>query len=576
MSVAQIFVAVSSTLCLLIDSIVVGRLLGVDQMSAYGLASPLLIVLSALGLMSSSGIQVVCGKTIGSGDQEETNNCYSTSICMSIGMSLFGLLLIFTLWKPICTFLGAGEALPENRVFYMTGDYLKGYFLGLPAFFLNQTMAPYLQFGGKRRTLIWSVAVITATDIAADLLSVFVFHAGMFGIGLASSLSFFAGVLVEIGFFLKKDCPFRFRFKGIQRRVLWETVKAGCPVVINQICFTLRVVLLNHLLLAISGNDAVAVYAAISSLGNLFFCVGLGTSNVALTLSSILYGEEDRASLYELIRVMFRQTLALIATVVLLAELSAPWLARLFLGNEPDIVALAVPALRIYVLSLIPCALTTTFKYYYQGTQHMFLTHLISVLDSFLFTGLFAWIGSKLFGLVGVWTGIIVGEIAVCATVLLIAWKKHGGVSFSSETLAMLDKDFGARAEDCFNGTITDLENAAAVSEQIRSFCSERGVDTRKSYFISLCVEEMTVNIIQHGFTKDKRPHNIDVRLVVNEKDRLIRIRDNCVHFDPTAYFELHQTDDPTAHVGIRIVMASATEVNYVNTLGLNNLTLRL
>ena len=225
---------------------------------------------------------------------------------------------------------------------------------------------------------------------------------------------------------------------------------------------------------------------------------------------------------------------------------------------------------------MVPGAVSTTFKNYYQGTRRMGLTHLISVLNSLAFTELFAWIGGRLYGFTGLWGGIIVGQLGVCVMILLIAWIRHGGVSFSAETLSMLDSGFGTRAEDCFDGTIPDLQTAVAVSEHIQAFCRDRGVDTRTSYFIGLCAEEMTTNIILHGFTKDKRPHNIDVRLVVKDTGRLIRIRDNCVRFDPTTYLELHRTDDPAAHIGIRMVMATVTEANYIQTLGLNNLTLRL
>ena len=55
---------------------------------------------------------------------------------------------------------------------------------------------------------------------------------------------------------------------------------------------------------------------------------------------------------------------------------------------------------------------------------------------------------------------------------------------------------------------------------------------------------------------------------------RVIRIRDDCVTFDPVHHLKLHESDDPTAHVGIRMVMKTAREANYLNSLGWNNLTL--
>lgn len=63
---------------------------------------------------------------------------------------------------------------------------------------------------------------------------------------------------------------------------------------------------------------------------------------------------------------------------------------------------------------------------------------------------------------------------------------------------------------------------------------------------------------------------------MIEEDKRIVRIRDNCVNFDPTKYLELHRSDDPVAHIGLRMVMGMVKEANYINTLGLNNLTLIL
>ena len=46
------------------------------------------------------------------------------------------------------------------------------------------------------------------------------------------------------------------------------------------------------------------------------------------------------------------------------------------------------------------------------------------------------------------------------------------------------------------------------------------------------------------------------------------------MNFDPIKYLELHSDDDPTSHIGIRMVMKMVKSANYVNSLGLNNLTL--
>jgi len=93
---------------------------------------------------------------------------------------------------------------------------------------------------------------------------------------------------------------------------------------------------------------------------------------------------------------------------------------------------------------------------------------------------------------------------------------------------------------------------------------------------ISLCVEEMVNNIVAHGFRKEKSYQCVDIRIMFRKDEKVIRIRDNCINFDPVEYLKLHETDDPVAHIGIRMVMKMVRSANYVNSLGLNNLTLVL
>ena len=72
MLATQIISAMTVVLCMLIDSIMIYRYLGVDSMTAYGLTTPILLVFAALGSMISAGIQVMCGKTV-------TNRCFTIS-----------------------------------------------------------------------------------------------------------------------------------------------------------------------------------------------------------------------------------------------------------------------------------------------------------------------------------------------------------------------------------------------------------------------------------------------------------------------------------------------------------------
>ncbi len=578
MTYVQIISVLTPTICRMIDSIVIGRLIGVEAMSAYGISAPLIIILSAISLMMVNGIEVILGKTMGRGEIEKANVCFSTSVVSSLCIAAFCILLLFAIPDKICTVLGAGTASVSNPVFVHTRGYLYGYFLGTPFLLLSMIMGTYLQSLGKRHTLLISVIAMTISDVVFDLISVFVFDAGMFGIGLATSLSYLVSFIIYLFVLMKKDCVFRFSISKVQISYLVSIAKAGSPVLYDEIFYTTKTLIFNWILIWIGGNTAVAIFAVYTILDNLIYSIGLGAGAVTLLLSSMFYNDEDRESILSLVEVMVTHTLMILVSVILIAELFSARLIPLFIGDDPSIIPAAVSGFRIFLIGLVATNLTDVFKNYFQGIGRMFLTNLVGFLKSLAIMIPCVLLFGYLFHLTGFWIGTVVGQYCSLLTVAIIEWKKYGRVSFSREAFSYLDPDFGAKPEDYVEMTVEDLDGAVKASKALNDFCRKKDMDNRTGMFIGLCAEEMIVNIIEHGFDKNRNSNNVDVRMTVHGDRRVIRIRDNCRSFDPTKYLELHQNDenDPTTHIGLKMVMKLVKEANYVNTLGLNNLTLVL
>ena len=576
MLVAQILSSMTVMICLLVDSLMIGRFLGLNSMTAYGLASPMLLIFATFGSMLSAGIQVVCGKTMGCGDREGTNVCFSASAMLAATISVAGVLLVLIFINPLCRLLGAGQPAPGNEVFSLTRDYLFGFIIGAPAFILAQSSVPFLQLSGNRTRLAVAVIVMTVSDILFDALNVFVFKGGTLGMGLASSFSYVLAAVIGGSCFFKKDCIFKFRIRSVKFRICKDILNAGVPSVINQISSVLLVFTLNKILLDIGKNAGVAAYSVISTVGNFCYCFGSGIASVALLLSSVFYSEEDKSSLRMLLRTMCRYAIIIDLTLTVAVILAAPSLVWLFLRSDPGTAAMATAGLRLFALSLLPCVFNTGLKNYYQGVNRTGFTETISVMQNFVFTALFAFVLSRVLGITGVWLGFVCGESLTLLIIASVVWIREKKIVISAEAFSMLPKNFGVPESDCLELSVRTMEEAAAASRKAAEFCAAHGENSKNSMLISLCVDEMVTNILNHGFTKDRREHNVDLRIMFKDKTRVIRIRDNCVNFDPTMYFELHKQDDPVSHFGIRMVMKMVKSANYVNSLGLNNLTLVL
>ena len=158
MLLAQIVSSAAVTVCMHVDSIMIGQFLGVDAVAAYGLASPVLFIFAAFGALLSTGIQVVCSKSITRGDEETTNDCYTSSIILALTVSVVGMLAILLFTDKICVLLGAEEG---TVVFDLTKQYLRGFLFGAPAFTLSQILVPYMLLSNNRTRLVVAVLLMT-------------------------------------------------------------------------------------------------------------------------------------------------------------------------------------------------------------------------------------------------------------------------------------------------------------------------------------------------------------------------------------------------------------------------------
>ncbi|MBQ8922536.1 MAG: hypothetical protein IJ060_10345 [Oscillospiraceae bacterium] len=450
MLVAQIVSSMTVMLCMLIDSMMIGRFLGLASMTAYGLATPVLLVFAALGSMIAASVQVICGRAYASGDTDGANACYTVSALTAAGISAVGIAVVLLFTDPICTLLGAGRPTPDNEVFFLTRDYLRGFIIGAPAFISAQIMVPYLQIAGSRARLVTAVLAMTAGDIILDALNVFVVKKGTFGMGLASSLSYYIAFAIGIAYFLRKSSLFRIRLRLVSAKVCAAMIRAGLPTMINQVSLVLLTFTLNKLLLHVSGDLAVASYSVIVTVGNICYSFSSGPAAVVLTLSSMFYTDRNRAALHQLVRTMNIYCSVICAAVTAAVILFASPLVTIFLEN-PAAKHMTVSGLRLFVLSLAPCGLNTCFKNFYQGVRQVHVTCSISICQNFLLTALSAFILSLFFNVTGIWLGYLAGELLTLALISLYVFIRNGRPAITAEAYSLLPRDFGGK-EDTQNG----------------------------------------------------------------------------------------------------------------------------
>ena len=341
MLAAQVFSALTVSLCLLIDNVMISRFLGETGMAAYSLANPVLLAIGAVGSLLAAGVQVACSKSLGRGSQEETNAGFSSAVTLGGVISILFAAAVVVFRSPLATMMGAGR---QGELFEQTRDYLAGFCIGAPGSMGALVLVPFMQMAGQSTLLILAVLGMTVTDVALDLLNVLVFHGGMFGMGLASSLSYYVAMAVAAVYFLSKRSVFRFSRKLVTGRKMSELFRGGVPAGFNMASSVILVYVMNRILQGTGGETAVAAYAVITGIGNAANCITTGIGGVSLTLSGILFNEEDRNGLKELTGRLCRYGVVLGLGMGVLLAVFAPAFISLFIPEAGTMKDMAVPA----------------------------------------------------------------------------------------------------------------------------------------------------------------------------------------------------------------------------------------
>ena len=86
----------------------------------------------------------------------------------------------------------------------------------------------------------------------------------------------------------------------------------------------------------------------------------------------------------------------------------------------------------------------------------------------------------------------------------------------------------------------------------------------------------MTRNVVEHGFSHDNKKHYLDARIVKKDNEVILRIKDDCISFDPVSMEKELNPVDKTRNIGIRMVLKLSKDAAYQNLLGLNVMTIKL
>ena len=554
-----VLVTLTATLSTVINGLIVGRELGSDALVAFGLASPMLILLSALAGVFGNGGTIRCAKHIGAGDKAKVTANFTVTLVTTL---LVG--VIYTLFCVICSDFIADLFGATGNIKEMTSSYIRGVGLSTIPFLLLQNLMLYLRMDdGQKLTMIAMIVTVAVSALSAYLSSTQT-SLGLFGISLSVMIGSVAGLIVTLPHFRKKDRMLGFGSIRGTGKELKEVCMAGLPTAINRGSQTLKNFALNSFLLSFSGTAAVLALSVQTNVYQFLIAISTGYGLMVAMMCGIFYGEKDKRAIVDTIKVTMKSGFIISTIVGIILFILAEPVASLFICDGGDL-SMAADCLRMFALSQPTSTLCLILLYMYQSMGNIVLSTVISVTRGVGYVVLFSFVLAPLIGVNGVWISFFLADIFSIFTIMIVIKIKTGTFPLHCKDYILVpESDFDAKII-CDISLRNDMSEVMKLSDRISGMCLENGVDEDRANRIALCIEEMAGNVVEHAFT-DNKEHFMDIRIVLKGQDLIFRMRDNGTRFNPL-------TADTEGHFGLKIIRATAKSIDYCYSVKLNNLT---
>lgn len=541
-----------------VDTILVGNLLGADAMSAVRLSMPVMILEQLVSYGLGMGASVCVGVYLGKRDRKSASSVFSVVFWLSLAVGFLFSVCAFFLSDPIAALLAGNGPLTE-----LTRQYLFIWLLGGPIIGMGLYLVNFMGVEGHPELSSAYIVLSNGINLILDYIFLAYTPLGVTGAALSTMLGYLLAMGVFIRYFTDKK---RMLSLGAPNswNALAEAAKAGAPSIIYLIMSLVEALGSNAIVLHLLGEDGITIYTVCVNVMMIMLMTTGGVIGVIPSLAGVLYGEKDYYGLRALCNRTLKITAAITAVVLIAAMVFTQQVAGLFGIREMPLLGYTIPALRCFMLCLPFYVWNKFLTSYYQSIEQAKQASLITFLQygpismpaAFIGISIALKLGMTGFNAMGLSFLISEGMTTLISLLYLHITQPGKGIFILP----------GKNSGECLDMTLeADPGKVPAVSRQILQFGLDHGVESTLANRMTVAAEEMIVNAITYG---GKSSRWIDVCLMVEPEELRLRIRDNGVPFNPTTY---EYDNKGYEFGGIEIVKSIASRISYVRVIDLNN-----
>jgi len=545
-----------------VDAVILGNAFGETGLSVLAVSMPIYMIYNLVGFAFGVGGSLKVSESIGAEDRDGACGYFTQTVVFSVVTSMV-IAVLGMLFLPEIIRLTGGAGLDA------AAEYMRPILLTAPVFILAPVLSLLIRSDADPSLSTLGISVSVGVNLALDLIFIFGLHMGIYGAALAMVFGQLSAVMVYLLHFRKKNNHLKLQSVTLSPTAAARLFRGGFGIASSYVYLGITLIVINNILNAVAGISGLAIYNILFNISLFAYAIFDGISLALTPLVATFSGEKDTEGIYNTMGLSLKTSLVLGVLCTLVLFIFAEPIAAMF-GMKENL-TLVVLTIRIFAIAVIPSCFNCVMASFYQTIKHNVLAEVIFLMRGFVLVIFFSVWFIPVFGVSGTAMAIVAAESLTTVFLLMTAMilKKKG--DYRNLLLfrePVIEKD--AIYETTLSADISQLQTCV---EEVEAFCEKLSINPSNAYFINLTIEEMAANIINFGFN-DGKPHYINIKVALIEKDIYIRLRDDSTSYNPFEASE--KPDEALDYLGVSIVRKKAKSFAYNRTLVFNNLLIIL
>lgn len=402
-----------------VDGFFVSNFVGKTAFAAVNFIWPVLMLISAVGIVFGTGGNALISKVMGEGDDKRANSIFSLLVYTAFAIGIVFTILFYIALPAIASFLGAEGQMYEDCILYG-----RIFILSMPAYILQNAFQSFFVTAEKPQLGFAVTVGAGITNVVLDALFVALFKWGLVGAAIATAASQVVGGILPLFYFFKKNSSrLRLGKTVFQWFPLVRTCTNGVSEFVTNISMSFISILYNVQLMKYVGEDGVAAYGVIMYVNFIFISIYLGYSIGTAPLFGYNYGAQNHKELKNLLYKSIK-IISIFSIIVFVAiELLAKPFSMLFIGYDKELLDITIYAFRIFSLSFLFAGINIFGSGFFTALNNGLVSAVIAFVRTMILEVAAVLILPILFGVAGIWSSVVVAEICAMLITLILIYR---------------------------------------------------------------------------------------------------------------------------------------------------------